>query len=50
MDPSTFLANFWNLSLKSENLELFFPQKIWQICVIFSIKNPLDRSKSYFSG
>ncbi len=38
-DPSIFLANFWNLPLRSENLELFFPQKIWQICVIFFIKN-----------
>jgi hypothetical protein len=36
---------------KSGDLEFFiFYLEMWQIWAIFSIKNPLYRSKSYFSG
>jgi hypothetical protein len=45
---SIFLTTYWNLSYNSGNLGFFF-FKIWWIWVIFFMKNPLYRSKSYFS-
>jgi hypothetical protein len=46
---SIFLAPYWNLSQKPGDLETRF-FKIWRILAIFSMENPLYRSKSYFSG
>jgi hypothetical protein len=46
---SIFLATYWNLSKNSGDLEIYFFE-IWQIWEIFSMENPLYRSKSYFSN
>jgi hypothetical protein len=47
-NPSIFLANYWNLSWKSDNLRTVF-FKIWWIRAIFPLKNPLYRLKSYYT-
>jgi hypothetical protein len=44
---SIFLATYWNLSQNSGDLEIYFFE-IWKIWAIFSVENPLYRSKSYF--
>jgi hypothetical protein len=46
---SIFLAMYWNLSLKSGDLDLLFFE-IWRIWAIFYLKNTLNRSKSDFSS
>jgi hypothetical protein len=47
-NPSIFLATYWNLSQNSGDLEIYF-FGVWKIWAIFSMENPLNRSKSYFS-
>jgi len=46
---SIFLAMYWNLSLKSGDLDLLFFE-IWRIWAIFYLKNTSNRSKSDFSS
>jgi hypothetical protein len=46
---SIFLATYWNLSQNSGDLEIYFFE-IWKIWAMFSVENPLYRSKSYFPG
>jgi len=52
-NSSIFLATYWNLALKSGDLEKKIKKifKIWQIwAIFFHQKRPLFRLKSYFSG
>ncbi len=42
-----FLAPYWNSSQQPDDLETFFFE-IWRMWAIFSMENPVYRSKSYF--
>jgi hypothetical protein len=44
---SIFLSTYWNSSFKSGDLKTK-PFKIWVVYVIFSVRDPLYRLKSYF--
>ncbi len=43
---SIFLSTYWNSSFKSGDLKTK-PFKIWVVYVIFSVRDPLYRLKSY---